>query len=103
MAEISNVQSTNTDNKMFEPIGMKRDSGHKLCGYKLLFATLLWSGFMGQIGLPIVSGIMINTFRADGNIFGTLQAVSGILAIVFAAFAGSLQDSLLLQPVFDKL
>ncbi len=103
MAEINNIQTTKSNKKMFESIGMKRDSGHKLCGYKLLFATLLWSGFMGQIGLPIVSGIMINTFRADGNIFGTLQAVSGILAIVFAAFAGSLQDSLLLQPAFDKL
>ena len=102
MAEMNNIQINNND-KQFESIGMKRDSGHKLCGYKFLFATLLWSGFMGQIGLPIVSGIMINTFRADGNIFGTLQVVSGILAIIFAAFAGSLQDSLLLQPLFDKL
>ena len=67
-----------------EAIGMVRDSGHKVCGFKLLFATLLWSGFMGQIGLPIVSGIMINTFRADGNTFGTLQIIAGFLAIVFA-------------------
>ena len=86
-----------------EAIGMVRDSGHKVCGFKLLFATLLWSGFMGQIGLPIVSGIMINTFRADGNTFGTLQIIAGFLAIVFAAFAGSLRDSSLLQPVFDRL
>ena len=42
-------------------------------GFKLLFATMLWSAFIGQIGLPIVSGITVNTFRADGNLFGTYQ------------------------------
>ena len=83
-------------------IGMDEDSGHKVCGYKLLFATLLWSAFSGQIGLPIVAGIMVNTFRADGNLFGTLQLVAGFLALLFAAFAGYFQDSGCCQSVFEK-
>ena len=102
-ANVTKRYQTPGESAKLEAIGMVRDSGHKVCGFKLLFATLLWSGFMGQIGLPIVSGIMINTFRADGNTLGALQIIAGFLAIVFAAFAGSLQDSSLLQPVFNRL
>ena len=83
-------------------IGMERGSGHSICGFKLLFATMLWSAFIGQIGLPIVSGIMVNTFRADGNLFGTLQLIAGFLALVFAAFAGYLQDIGLYGICFER-
>jgi len=87
---------------MTTSIGMKQGSGHRVCGYKLLFATMLWSAFCGQIGLPIVSGIMVNTFRADGNLFGTLQLIAGFLALLFAALAGYLQDVGMYSVCFDK-
>ena len=74
------------------PIGMERGSGHAICGYKLLFATSLWSAYCGQIGLPIVAQVLVNTFRVDGNVLGALQLAAGVIAVFFAAVAGNLQD-----------
>ena len=103
MATVSDTVNDNNDDDKLKSIGQDGYSGHKVCGYKAMFATI--SASLQSISFQSRSArnIFVLVLRHDAAFYATWNLITAIISLPLTLLIGYVQGAEILRPVFDRL